>query len=82
MRKLHALAIAAALGATVIGAHAGPANPFVFTPANALQARALNPQPLPPKESAALRGGIRTPFEARMLNPQPLPPKALPRRGR
>jgi hypothetical protein len=36
------------------------------------QANALNPQPLPPKESF---GAITNPGTIRGLNPQPLPPK-------
>lgn len=38
----------------------------------------LNPQPLPPKESAASRS-IYNKGSRVQLNPQPLPPKALPR---
>lgn len=54
------------LAACLIGLPATLSAQTAVTPDGG-KAKALNPQPLPPKESATLK----------QLNPQPLPPKAL-----
>ena len=52
----------------VVGAaQAGAVNPQPLPPKQSTSIRAVNPQPLPPKET----------FSLGAVNPQPLPPKAI-----